>query len=1092
MCHDVDMDSLVRDVLNRIRAVTGRLTSVHLRRARPQVLEMEDVLFHHNSAVLMPSSPEGISSVDGSEDDLEDLDDILIMIRQGAATGLTVLALVFRQFELNSDLEMVIAGHTDTSGTAKYNFELAKLRADDVLHLIEGNRVEWAELCYGKHKIEDYQQIMKYFNARHPTWNCDPGELDNIWGDNTEGATERFFAANHLPDELVNEVRRDGRKRWPVAAWEKVFDLYIDEVRRMLGNITAERLAELRNLITWVDVTRKSVGCGESFPVDDAERDNYRSQENRRVEIFLFDSEESPFYMDCPDRDSSVHTTDECPLRNIHHIRPVYIDPTDLTAIAYHLQFRYYDKVKQSWEDVPEGLTIGAFEIEGDTRREVRSSTTYSGGKYVVRVADNPDRDGLYFEFTTTDRKWIFTRSDAATPEIVPETADVVGRKAWDERIKYYDLPRRWSSRNYWVRETEDSDDGQRFEDSMEDRNLKPYGGETTTADEPLIFSLDDIVLINADGRQSVRDKNASGAAIGLSADSRLTLLYLDHDDDYQFIIFDPIDSHPYFSDIQFDTNLITEFTLDYSPRLIVFAGDFYSIWDKRSESVAGFSYDRGDVIGARAAALNDEDDLFGEDIHVTLPGGNPPYDYCQKNCGNYELHFLDRCGVVNSKPLSYLIIYWNGRFRAHPDKPPTDANWRDNFERNCMTASMERSNRPYLLEKATDGKDIHIRPFHYYEAKLDGRGGRHKALVDITRESGAWMLPTTAKFEQQAYQPIHGYYSGIEPEDGDTKQDVDGSTYDPFTANHEFGHATGCFDDYMYSMEDGSDTYHGIPGFEQPYTAPGGPYSKDLLARMFHNRSPRMRNIWHFVNWVNDKSAGDLFDFTEGARFKMVYTFNQPTGGARTIELDLRNNRYRDTCRPAFRRNNYVIRTGRDGKADLLLYKTGGETSYTLDTNHEFRGILVVMTRFSMDFSSGLWNWLRGRRWNKRRRQNWLVQHLKLPIDRLNRYYLHCDDANNEFHKTLLLFNPFFCLGSPPSGHTAHFEVEVTYSNESDFEADGDEIEVGNNVDHNRILRHIYGKTGGGAFTANDFARIAEWIGRADVANGTFHVRNR
>jgi len=1077
--------------MDRLSVITGRRTQVQLRRARPQVLEMEDVLFHHNSAVLMPSSPEGLSSVDGSEDDLVDWEDIDIMIRQGAVTGLAVLALVYREFEINPDLQMVIAGHTDTSGTAKYNFELAKLRADNVLYLIEGSRTEWAELCYGKHKVEDYQQVMKYFHNRHPDWNCDPGKLDDTWGDNTDGATENFFAANRLPDDTITRVRRDGRKRWPVEAWEKVFDLYIEEVRGML-HITEEELEQRRFDLDWVDYTKKSVGCGESFPVDDAERDSYRSQENRRVEIFLFSLREAPLFMDCPDRDSSVHTTDECPLRNRHHIRPIYIDPTDLTAIAYHLQFRYFDRMKQSWEDVPDGLTIGAFEIVGSRRREVRSTTTYVDGKYVVRVQDNPARDGLYFEFNTTDRKWVFTRSDTATPEIVTETADAVARKAWDERIKYYDLPQRWSSRNYWVREAEDSDDGQRFEEAMDDRDLKPYGDETTTADEPLIFSLDDIVLVDGDGRQSIRDKNAGGGALALSADSRLTLFYLDADDDYQLKIFDPIESHPYFSDIEFDANLITEFTLDKIPRLIVFAGDMYSIWDKRSERVSGFRYSRGHVIGARAAVLNDEDYHFGESVHVTFANGNPPYDYVQKNCGNYELHFLDKCGVFNNKPLSHLIIYWCCRFRAHPSKPPTDANWRDNFERNCMTASMERSNRPYLLEKATAGNDILIRPFHFFEAKLDGRGGEHKALVDISRESGAWMMPTTAKFEQRAYQPIHGYYSGIEPEDGDAKQDVDGGTYDPFTANHEFGHATGCFDDYMYSLKDGDDTYHGVPGFNQPYTAEGGPYSKDLLARMFHNRSPRMRNIWHFVNWVNDRSAVELNDFTGAARFKLTYTFNQPTGGARTIELDLRENRCRDTCSPSCRTNNYVIRTGQEGKADLLLYKTGGETTYTLDSNHEFTAILVVKTKLCMDFRSGVWNWLRGRRWNKRRRQNWMVQHLKLPIDRLNRYYLHCDDANNEFHKTLLLFNPFFCLDSPPSGQTAHFEIEVTYNNSGDFETDGDEIEVGNNVDHDRILRYIYGKTGGGAFTANDFSRIAEWIGRPDIANGTFSVRSR
>jgi hypothetical protein len=119
-------------------------------------------------------------------------------------------------------------------------------------------------------------------------------------------------------------------------------------------------------------------------------------------------------------------------------------------------------------------------------------------------------------------------------------------------------------------------------------------------------------------------------------------------------------------------------------------------------------------------------------------------------------------------------------------------------------------------------------------------------------------------------------------------------------------------------------------------------------------------------------------------------------------------------------------------------------------------------------------------------------VQHILLPINNLDRYYLHCADAGNAFHKTMLIFQPFFCLDSAPDDEAEHFTIEVTYSNNSDFETDGDEIEVGNNVDHNRIIKYIYGKTGGGNFVENDFARIAEWIGGAGVANGNFSVRSR
>ena len=36
------------------------------------------------------------------------------------------------------------------------------------------------------------------------------------------------------------------------------------------------------------------MGCGESFPIENKEKNNYRSQENRRVELLFFDKDEAP------------------------------------------------------------------------------------------------------------------------------------------------------------------------------------------------------------------------------------------------------------------------------------------------------------------------------------------------------------------------------------------------------------------------------------------------------------------------------------------------------------------------------------------------------------------------------------------------------------------------------------------------------------------------------------------------------------------------------------------------------------------------------------------------------------------------------
>ena len=47
---------------------THGLAQFQAQRAKVEILEMEDVLFHLNSAVLLPSKPAGKSSKDGASD----------------------------------------------------------------------------------------------------------------------------------------------------------------------------------------------------------------------------------------------------------------------------------------------------------------------------------------------------------------------------------------------------------------------------------------------------------------------------------------------------------------------------------------------------------------------------------------------------------------------------------------------------------------------------------------------------------------------------------------------------------------------------------------------------------------------------------------------------------------------------------------------------------------------------------------------------------------------------------------------------------------------------------------------------------------
>ena len=122
-----------RDFLSRIGATTGLPNTFYHRLLTVHILEMEDVLFHLDSAVMMPAKPEGRSSSDGTTDDATDAS---TQQQQDQVSGLAALALCFKQFEFDPNKRLLIAGHTDTSGQAQMNFELSAQRAQNIQFLL--------------------------------------------------------------------------------------------------------------------------------------------------------------------------------------------------------------------------------------------------------------------------------------------------------------------------------------------------------------------------------------------------------------------------------------------------------------------------------------------------------------------------------------------------------------------------------------------------------------------------------------------------------------------------------------------------------------------------------------------------------------------------------------------------------------------------------------------------------------------------------------------------------------------------------------------------------------------------------------------
>lgn len=245
------------------------------------VIEFEDALFHHESAVMLPSYPKGPTSKEGDVNSEKHAD-------QKKISGIAVIATVYKYVRKNPNKIIIITGHTDTSGKEQYNFWLSRLRAANVYYLIDNNRDMWVNICDLKHKIEDYQQILKHY-ATIWGWDCNPGEIDNIRGPETEKAVRQFqdrynqeFGKNISVDGIVGK-----------ETWGAFYDCYRKELASMVKLPPEEEL-----ILKFRDPP--GYPCGESYPIEKKEKDNYKSQTNRRVEVLFFDQDEDKQPGPCP------------------------------------------------------------------------------------------------------------------------------------------------------------------------------------------------------------------------------------------------------------------------------------------------------------------------------------------------------------------------------------------------------------------------------------------------------------------------------------------------------------------------------------------------------------------------------------------------------------------------------------------------------------------------------------------------------------------------------------------------------------------------------------------------------------------------
>lgn len=167
-----------------------------------------------------------------------------------------------------------------------YNLGITVKRAKAVLHAVLGEREPWIAICEGQHKVEDYQLILTWVAGVYG-WECDPNGVDNINGTDTQTAVKNFQATYNKTFE--KSIAVDGVVGHDT--WGAFFDLYMDMVENLCETDDAG-LQQLRSKLKFIGP--KVVGCGENWPIQEPQRDSYRSQINRRVEILFFEPGQEP------------------------------------------------------------------------------------------------------------------------------------------------------------------------------------------------------------------------------------------------------------------------------------------------------------------------------------------------------------------------------------------------------------------------------------------------------------------------------------------------------------------------------------------------------------------------------------------------------------------------------------------------------------------------------------------------------------------------------------------------------------------------------------------------------------------------------
>jgi outer membrane protein OmpA-like peptidoglycan-associated protein len=439
------------------------------------VIEMEDINFHFDSAVLLPDyGPDAPQP--GTEE-------------QNRITGLGVLFACFKQAEKKDYLQKIlVAGHTDKKGGEYYNLTLSQKRSENVFYMFTGQRVKWVNSSEDKNKVEDKQQILKWISYNFG-WDCDPGEITNSMNPETEAATLKFQKRYNIDFVTLNihgskfsrtftHIDEDGKVG--KQTWGAFFDMYTLELLIVMG-INEDGLNEKRTKLQFVEKGHSSpaptVGCGENFPASGSQTED-ENAEDRRVEILFFDEGEEPELKCHPSK--FVCNSIKCDLygKKIYKQVPVPAEPLPLpSGKAVRVHFKFVYKTPEGNErNFPKDFSY--ILKYGDGSSETRILKESDGSDFIQVLRE---KKSFTIEFKPEGKNII------ASPQSTSNPDELVGPNEVNEKAKnnykVFSLPNQWNLKNSsWelTPAVSNYDDNDKTFKNLDDLSVENIGSEAS------------------------------------------------------------------------------------------------------------------------------------------------------------------------------------------------------------------------------------------------------------------------------------------------------------------------------------------------------------------------------------------------------------------------------------------------------------------------------------------------------------------------------------------------------------------------------------------------------------------------------------